>query len=401
VQPDAEHLVQLDVVAVEAEPRACHVQPPDPGGALADLLDRLAPVRVQVRAPGRQGPGVVLAQVLLVADLEAGVVHERDQVAGSLQLAVGEDVPVDEPGLADGGPGVVGPGDAVVEEPAAGVQLAEQVCEVGREVVLAHVFGQPDRADRVEARLEHVAVVQVAHLGEPGQPFPLDGGLGPGGLLGGQRDAERLDAVLPCGVHHHAAPAAADVEQPHPLLESELAGDQVELVDLRLFQGGVRARVTGAGVGHRRPEHPLVEAVGHVVVVRDRAGVTALGVQPAAGPPAVRADLLGWRRHPVQQQLRAAEGAQQAQLLRGTHADRLRLGQPGQRLVHVAVDVQVPGHVGAGQPERARRLGQVGHGGRRADGDLQPGSWCAGVAAVVGRELDRGVGARDCLEDLS
>jgi hypothetical protein len=76
VQPDAEHLVQLDVVGVEAEPRARHVQPPDAGGALADLLDRLVPVRVQVRAPGGQGLRVVLAQVLLVPDLEARVVHE-------------------------------------------------------------------------------------------------------------------------------------------------------------------------------------------------------------------------------------------------------------------------------------------------------------------------------------
>ena len=32
----------------------------------------------------------MLAQVLLVPDLEAGVVHERDQVAGSLELPVGE-----------------------------------------------------------------------------------------------------------------------------------------------------------------------------------------------------------------------------------------------------------------------------------------------------------------------
>src|SRR5580692_6682465 len=71
----AEHLVQLDVVAVEAEPRARHVQAPDPGRALAYLLDRLVPVRVQVGAPGGQGLGVVLAQVLLVPDLEAGVGH--------------------------------------------------------------------------------------------------------------------------------------------------------------------------------------------------------------------------------------------------------------------------------------------------------------------------------------
>ena len=70
--------------------------------ALADLRDRLVPVGVQVGAPGRQGPGVVLTQVLLVPHLEASVVHERDQVPGSLELPVGEHVPVDEPAHADG-----------------------------------------------------------------------------------------------------------------------------------------------------------------------------------------------------------------------------------------------------------------------------------------------------------
>jgi hypothetical protein len=387
--------VQLDVVGVEAEPRARHVEPPHPRRPRPDLLDRLAPVRVQVRAPSRQGLRVVLAQVLLVPDLEAGVVHERDQVAGALELAVGEDVPVDEPVLADGRLGVVRPGDAVVEEPPARVQLAVQVREVGLEVVLADVLGQPDRAHRVEARLRHVAIVQVTHLGEPGQPFPFDRGLPPGGLLGGQRDPEGLDAVLARGVHHHAAPAAADVEQPHALLESQLAGDQVELVHLRLFQGGVLTRVAGAGVGHRGPEHPLVEPVGHVVVMRDRAGVTALGVQPADGPAAVHADLLGRRRDPVQQQLRAAQRPQQAQLLPHAQADRLGLRHPGQRLVHVALDVQLPGHVRPGQPERPRCLGQVGHGDRRADRDLDVRSLLSGVTAVVGRELHRGIGARE------
>jgi enediyne polyketide synthase len=120
-EPDAQHLVQFDVVPVEPEARACHVQPPDPGGGLADLSDGLIPVRVQVVTPSGQGLGVVLPQVLLVPHLEAGVVHERDQVAGALELAVREHVPVDEPGLADGGLDVVRPGDAVVEQPPADV----------------------------------------------------------------------------------------------------------------------------------------------------------------------------------------------------------------------------------------------------------------------------------------
>ena len=192
-----------------------HVQPPHPGRALADLGDRLGPVRVQVGGPGGQRLGVVLAQVLLVPHLEAGVVHVRDQVAGSLEFPVGEDVAVDEPARADGGLDVVRPGDAVVQQPPAGPQLPEQEREVGRQVRLADVLGQADRADRVQAGLRHVPVIQVPDLGEPGQARPLDRGLRPRGLLGGQRHAERPGAVLARRVQHHAAPAAADVEQPH------------------------------------------------------------------------------------------------------------------------------------------------------------------------------------------
>ena len=93
-----------------------------------------------------------------------------------------------------------------------------------------------------------------------------------------ERDAERGDAVVLDGVPHHPAPAAADVEQAHARPEVELAADQVVLGRLRLLEAGVRGRVAGAGVGHRRPEHHLVERVGHVVVVGDRLGVARAGV---------------------------------------------------------------------------------------------------------------------------
>ena len=124
----------------------------------------------------------------------------------------------------------------------------------------------------------------------------------------------------------------------------------------------------------------------------DRLGVAGLGVQPAGQPAAALGDFLRRRRHPVQQQLRAAEGLQQPQLLRHGHAAGLGLGHPGQGLVHVPFDVQLPGHVGPGQPEFSRRLGQVGHGRRRADSDLHRRSGRAGMAAVIGRELHRGSG---------
>ena len=258
----------------------------------------------------------------------------------------------------------------------------------------------PIELDRVEARPGHVPVVQVPHLGQPGQALPLDRGLAPGRLLRGQRDAERLDAVLPCGVHHHAAPAAAHVEQPHTRTQPQLPRHQVELINLRLLQGRILVRVAGTGVGHGRPEHPLIEPVGHVVVVRDRVGIAALGVPPAAQPAAVHPDLLRRRRHPVHQELRPAQGLQQPQLLGHGQADGLGLRHPGQGQVHVAVDVQVPRHVGTGQPERPGSLSQVRHGHRRADRDLHRRPGRAGVTAVIRAELHRGIRPHDRLEDL-
>ena len=173
-------------------------------------------------------------------DAMRGPVHLRHQVAGALQFPVGEHVPVDEaPGPA-GRLRVVRPGDAVVEQPARRPQLAEQEREVAGQLGLADVLGQPDRADRVEPGLGHVPVVQVADLGQAGQPGSrLDRLLPPRRLLGGQGDAKRLDPVLAGGVPHHAAPAAADVQQPHPGPEPQLPGDQVVLVVLRLLQRGV------------------------------------------------------------------------------------------------------------------------------------------------------------------
>ncbi len=207
----------------------------------------------------------------------------------------------------------VGPGDAVVEQPAAGLELAVQEAEVPRQPGLADVLGQPDGADRVEPGLRHVPVVEVADFGELRQAGLGDGLARPFGLLRGQGHTEGPHAVLPGRVHDHAAPAAAHVQQPHALAQPELARDQVELVRLRLFQRGVLARVAGARVGHRRPEHPLVEPVRHVIVVRDRAGVAVLGVQPAAQPPAVHPHFLRRRLDPRPQHLRPSERTEQSE----------------------------------------------------------------------------------------
>src|SRR5260221_359504 len=234
-QLDPENLVQLDLVAVEPQPRPGHIEPPDPGGSLTDLGNGLLPVLVKVGAPGGKGERVVLPQVLRVPDLEAGIVQVGDQVSGAFQLAVGEDVPVDEPIGDPRGAAVVRPGDAVIQQPAARIELAVKETEVAGKLRLADVLGEPDRTDRVEAGLGDLAVVQMPHLGEVLKARLLDRPLGPQGLLLRQRDAKRSHAVVACRVHDHAAPAAAHVEQPHPGRQPDLPGHQVELVFLRLL----------------------------------------------------------------------------------------------------------------------------------------------------------------------
>ena len=201
-------------------------------------------------------------------------------VARARQLAVGEDVAVDE---GAGGPhAVVGPGDAVVEQQATDPQPVSDAAEVCRVVPHPDVLGEPYRGDGVEPRLGHVAVVREPHLGEVPEPLALDRGLGPGRLLPRQGGADGAHTP-PRGIPHHPAPAAADVEQPVALPEPELVEDQAVLVLLGLLERRALVRVGGAGVGHRRAEHVLVEGVGHVVVVVD--GARRRGSWSAAGPP--------------------------------------------------------------------------------------------------------------------
>src|SRR5262249_41034205 len=68
--------------------------------------------------------------------------------------------------------------------------------------------------------------------------------------------------------------------------------------------------------------------------------------------------------------------------------------------IHVTLDVQVTGDVGTRKAERARRLSQVGDGGRRLDRDLdrRVGRPCR--APVERLEADWRIRARDPLEYL-
>ena len=89
-------LVQLDLVALEGDPPARHGETPDLRGALTGLPDALVPAGHEVLAPRLASQCVVLAELLLVPDLEADVLHLGGDAAGVRQLSIGEHVAVDE-----------------------------------------------------------------------------------------------------------------------------------------------------------------------------------------------------------------------------------------------------------------------------------------------------------------
>ena len=90
----------------------------------------------------------------------------------------------------------------------------------------------------------------------------LDVGL----LVAAQGQADDVDVVALDRALHGGAPAAAHVEQRHAGPEAELAQGQIDLGDLRLFQGHVVALEVGAAVGLRRIEEEPEEVVGQVIV---------------------------------------------------------------------------------------------------------------------------------------
>ena len=286
---------------------------------------------------------------------------------------------------------------------AAGAHPGLQEAEVRRIVAHADVLEQPDRRHRVEAGLGDVAVVAVAHLGQVGQPLVGDGLLRPRRLLPRQRHAGGLDAAAG-GVAHHAAPAAPDVEQPVARLQPQLLEHQPVLVLLRLVERGVGARIARAGVGHRRPEHPLVEGVRDVVVVVDRLGVAGLAVPESPGDAApARRHLL--RRRRDRPQVLEADGADDL----GHHPRRRpreveALGERLEQLVRIAgvhaVDVEVAGDVGAGQPEIAAAGGEIGRAARRLQVQPERRVGRSGRTPVVGGESQRQPTAGEDLEDL-
>lgn len=105
----------------------------------------------------------MVTQILLVQHLQANVLDLGDDLPRPGQLPVGEDVAVDEISC-DGRGSIVRPGNAMVEQQAAGLQSRLQKPEVSGIVRDADVLGQPDRRDRVELSFCGIAIVRMADL---------------------------------------------------------------------------------------------------------------------------------------------------------------------------------------------------------------------------------------------
>ena len=116
--------------------------------------------------------------------------------------------------------------------------------------------------------------------------------------------ADRFDAVAFCGQVHQRSPTGADVEEPHPGCEPELATDELELGFLGVVEPAGRIlhrraiREIGARVGQAAIEPQGIEGVADVVVEADGGHVAGARVTPAMGPAHPAKWSRAWRTAP-------------------------------------------------------------------------------------------------------
>ena len=136
------------------------------------------------------------------------------------------------------------------------------------------------------------------------------------------------------------------------LRQAELPCDQLVLGGLRALEGRRRIGEPGARVGHRRPEHELVEVVPDVVVVSNDGCITFLRV-----PASPRAGLLRWRGEGRAEGTRGAgrRDGPRREAEREATVERDGVAEHLEGLEDVAVEVEIAGHVRAREPELVRR----------------------------------------------
>ena len=350
---------------------------------------------------------VMLPQVLLVDDLEAGVVQRRLDEPGRGEVAVGEDVSVEE--LVRSGPVVrlvLGDRDLVVEQAAGRLEQLEHLIEVVAVVLRAHMFHHAHRGDAVEVSFRHFAVVHHAQLGQILQPFAPDPLLTVLDLLVRQRYAQCLDAALGCG-DDQSAPAASDVEHAVAGLEVQLVEHQVDFVALRVIQAHVGRVEHRARVRHRRSDEVGVELVRQVIMEADGLGVGLFGVREQTGLDAFEFRGAFGLRHLHLVVAVAENGRPHARQFERRWLSDVRcqfdeLAQLRIRVGHVqSFDVEVAQDVCAGQTDLVQVARQLIDGLRTGDPDLQVGVFRPERRSVEGFDAHRRVLFEDRLRHFT
>jgi hypothetical protein len=134
-----------------------------------------------------------------------------------------------------------------------------------------------DGHDAVEA-LGHRAVILQAELHHVVEPAFGGARTGDGELLFRQRDAGDVGAAMLGEIKGKAAPAGADVEDALAGFDVKLGGDVALLGELRLVQRLPRPLKIGARILLVVVEKQVVEPPVEIVVMRDVAAGTALGI---------------------------------------------------------------------------------------------------------------------------
>src|SRR5437867_11363698 len=245
-----EELVEADRPARERHGRAGQIQEPRPIRPLAHDGARLVGAGLETLHPLAARARVVEAEVLHVEDFPARTLDLRHRLGDTGQIAVGEDVLVEEIGLARPLPMELVM-DAVVEVEPAVVQHLPDATEEGGIVRHPHVLDDSDGRDLVVAGSGgQVAVVAVLDDTAAFETLPLDARGRPVGLGAGEGHPVRDHSVVLGRPDGEAAPAAADIEERLAGLEPELAAAAVYLVFLRLLQLAVGLGVLGGSGGH-------------------------------------------------------------------------------------------------------------------------------------------------------
>src|SRR2546425_9631413 len=281
--PAREHLVDVHPLVLEAVRTAGEIDLPDAVALVPRGRDRPLAVLFQALGPLQAGAGVVAPQRLDVRDLESGAGHLAKHERQVGELAVRENVAVDEFPRPHPHPAAVGVArsDAVVHDEATLREQRSDLREISLEMAQADVLEHAYARDLVEdAFAGDIAVVfqaDFAAVPEALLPDPLRNELV---LVAAERNAGRAGAVFFRRAQDERAPAASDVEKPLAGAEHELVEDVVEFLLLGRVQGIGLAAEIGAGIHHVPIQPQRIEVVRDVVVVPDRVAVAPSRVTP-------------------------------------------------------------------------------------------------------------------------